>query len=218
MQCLLCQSPNSNAFKVVKKPERSYFHCEDCDFIFMNPAERLTSEEEKQRYDLHQNEESAGYLAFFDPLIKGVTDHFKAAGVESLALTSLDYGCGPTATLSKLLSAHGFETSNYDAFYFTDTETLKRTYHLITSTEVWEHLHNPKMEIERMLSLLKPGGILAIMTSAHKGEAAFHDWHYRRDLTHVGFFSERSMNWIAERFRLHVVKMKSPYFIFQKMF
>ncbi|WP_291515538.1 class I SAM-dependent methyltransferase [Bdellovibrio sp. ArHS] len=203
---------------MVKKPERSYFHCEDCDFIFMNPAERLSAVEEKQRYDLHQNQESAGYLAFFAPLIKAVVDHFRAAGVESTQLSSLDYGCGPTAMLSGLLQAEGFETANYDSFYYPETEVFKRTYHLITSTEVWEHLHNPKEDIERMLTLLKPGGILAVMTSAHKGEAAFHDWHYRRDLTHVGFFSERSMHWLTERFRLHTVKMKSPYFIFQKMF
>lgn len=217
MQCLLCENSQTAAFKVVKKPERSYFHCEQCDLIFMNPAERLTPPEEKQRYDLHQNESTAGYQAFLEPLVQRLEAHFRAADLDPSRLQVLDYGCGPTAYLSTLLLQKGFIPSNYDLYYFPDQDQLRKTYHAITSTEVWEHFYNPKEEIEKQLKLLKPGGLLAVMTSAHRGEAVFHDWHYRRDLTHVAFFSENSMQWLAERYRLQLIHQRSPYFIFQKL-
>ncbi len=218
MMCLLCQAPDSAPFKVEKKPERSYYHCAHCDLIFMNPAERLGPQAEKERYDLHENNSSAGYNAFLEPLVKELEEYFKAATLNPQQLTALDFGCGPTAHLSWLLSAKGFQVFNYDLYYFPDQDLLRRSYHFVTSTEVWEHLYHPREEIQRMIKMIKPGGLLGIMTSAHKGEAVFHDWHYRRDETHVTFFSEKSMKWIADNFRLQVVKAKSPYWIFSEAF
>lgn len=218
MNCLLCQSPDSAPFKVEKKPERSYFHCAECDLIFMNPTERLSPQDEKARYDNHENQGSAGHVAFLEPLVKDIDTYFKSAGLVRSQLSMLDFGCGPKPSLSVLFEMKGYKTSNYDLFYHPDQDQLRRTYHFVTSTEVWEHFYNPRQEIEKLLRLVKSGGLLGIMTSAHRGEAAFHDWHYRRDLTHVVFFSERSMEWIAREFKLHVLKAKSPYWIFQKVF
>lgn len=218
MDCLLCHTPHVAPFRVDKKPVHSYFHCAECDLIFMEPSERLGPEEEKQRYDLHENTNNAGHRDFFLPLVQGLEEHFKAAGISPSQLTSLDYGCGPSPVLSGLLSERGFKTHNYDLYYHPNQDELRRTYHLVTSTEVWEHLYAPRQEIERMLRLLKPGGLLGVMTSAHRGEAAFHDWHYRRDTTHVVFFSEKSMEWFAKTYKLQIVKMRSPYWIFQKLF
>lgn len=186
--------------------------------IFMNPAERLGYEEEKARYDNHENQGSPGHLGFLEPLVKSIDDYFHAAGLSRTQLSMLDFGCGPTPTLSTLFDLKGYKTTNYDIYYHPDQDQLRRSYHLVTSTEVWEHLHSPRQEIEKLIKLLKPGGLLGVMTSAHRGEAAFHDWYYRRDLTHVVFFSEKTMDWIANKFKLQVLKAKSPYWIFQKLF
>lgn len=216
MKCLLCETSHSASFKVDKKPERGYFRCATCDLIFMNPEERMAPQDEKARYDQHQNEGSAGYLSFLAPLVKDIDDYFNSAGIKSSQMSSLDFGCGPTAFLSSLFFDKGYRAYNYDLYYYPDQDQLRRTYHVITSTEVWEHFYSPRQEIECQLRLLKPGGLLGVMTSAHRGEAAFHDWHYRRDLTHVVFYSERTMTWIAQTYKLSVLKAKSPYWIFQK--
>ena len=218
MNCLLCQTPNAGAFKVEKKPERAYFSCAQCDLIFMEPEQRLGPLEEKARYDQHENEPTAGYNAFFEPLVKSIQEYFASAQLPPDQLTVLDYGSGPTELLSKIMTGKGFKTFNYDLYYNPNQEQLRRTYHVITCTEVWEHLYEPRRDIERILRLLKAGGVLGVMTSTHKGEAAFHDWHYRRDPTHVVFFSEKTMNWIAQEFKLQIIKSKSPYFLFQKMY
>lgn len=182
----------------------------------MNPAERLGPQEEKARYDLHQNEGAAGYFSFLEPLVKEIDSYLTTAGLSPSQLSALDFGCGPTTVLSNLFSEKGYKAYNYDIYYYPDQDLLRRNYHVITSTEVWEHFYHPKQEIEKQLRLLKGGGLLGVMTSAHRGEAAFHDWHYRRDLTHVSFFSEKTMKWVAETYKLHVHKAKSPYWIFQK--
>ncbi|MNK07384.1 bifunctional 3-demethylubiquinone-9 3-methyltransferase/ 2-octaprenyl-6-hydroxy phenol methylase [compost metagenome] len=217
MNCLLCQSSHTAPFKVEKKPERSYFHCAECDLIFMNPAERLTAEQEKARYDHHNTEDLQGYQAFLAPLVKDVVDYTEQAHMEPHKVHVLDYGCGPTAFLSALFEHKNMQVTNYDLFYRPDQDSLRRNYNVVTSTEVWEHFYNPREEISKLARMVKSGGWLAVMTSSHKGEAAFHDWHYRRDTTHVVFYSEKTMNWIAQAFSLQLLKAKSPYWIFKKI-
>ncbi|MBO9668342.1 MAG: class I SAM-dependent methyltransferase [Bdellovibrio sp.] len=216
MKCLLCESPNPAPFKVIRKPERGYYHCDTCDLIFMAPTERMTPVDEKARYDLHQNEDQAGYRAFLEPLAKDVDQFVEKTGRQTRDISILDFGCGPTAFLGANFIAKGYQVTNYDLYYFPDQDALRKSYHVVTSTEVWEHLYEPRAEIERQLRILKTGGILAVMTSAHKGEAHFHDWHYRRDMTHVTFFSEKTMQWLADHFKLQILKSKSPYWVFQK--
>lgn len=216
MDCILCQNQNTAVINVTKKPEHTYHMCSECDLIFMAPLERLSAREEMDRYNLHQNQGSAGHLAFLEPLIKDVNDYFKSANVDLSTLSALDFGCGPTPSLSSVLSMKGYKTFDYDLYYHPDQEAFRRNYHLITATEVFEHFQQPRVEIDKLVRLLKSGGLLAVMTSAHKGEAAFHDWHYRRDETHVTFYSEKTMEWIAHHYHLNILKAKSPYWIFQK--
>ena len=68
-----------------------------------------------------------------------------------------------------------------------------------TTTEVVEHLHCPADEFDRLDGLLRPGGLLAVMTSFQTNDAEFGKWHYRRDPTHVVFFREETFRLVAER-------------------
>ncbi|UYL09388.1 class I SAM-dependent methyltransferase [Bdellovibrio sp. SKB1291214] len=216
MKCVLCENPDSARFKVIKKPERSYYHCNSCDLIFMAPEDRMSAIDEKARYDQHQNEDQAGYRAFLAPLMKDVEEYTAKSGKSSNDMHLLDYGCGPTAFLGACFVSKDYQVTNYDLYYQPDQDALKKSYNIVTSTEVWEHFHNPKIDIETQLRTLKPGGLLAVMTSAHKGEAHFHDWHYRRDVSHVSFFSDKTMQWFAQKYNMKTVKAKSPYWVFKK--
>lgn len=217
MKCILCQTSHSAPFKVDKKPLRSYFHCAECDLIFLNPAERLAPQEEKTRYDQHDSHGSAGHGAFLEPLVKEIDGYISAAKVPRDTLSVFDFGCGPQPVLSQMFANKGYKTAHYDLYYHPNQDLLRKSYHVITSTEVWEHLYEPRKEIEILMKALKAGGLLGVMTSAHHGEAVFHDWHYRRDTTHVTFFSENTMNWLAKTYRLQIIKARSPYWVFQKM-
>jgi hypothetical protein len=216
MNCLLCQSSQTRAFSVLKRPPGHYFHCGECDLIFRDPEERLSAEEEKERYGGHQNNSSEGYRNFLNPLILDVDQYASSLGLARDDVMILDYGCGPTAFFSKMLSEKNYVTENYDIFFYTNQSPLQRLYDVIVSTEVWEHFYHPAEELEQLTKLLKPKALMAIMTSGHQGEEHFQDWYYRRDPTHVIFFSEKTMRWVARKFQLKLVKSQSPYWLFQR--
>jgi SAM-dependent methyltransferase len=183
----------------------------------MRQAQWLPRELEKARYDQHENGDSEGYRQFLKP----VFDEIEAFCTQSrYPCDILDYGCGPTAFFAKWLEEEGLgPVAKYDLHYFTDQGALQRPFDVLVCTEVWEHFHHPQEELEQLTKLLKPGGIFAVATATHPvvdDISVFYDWYYRRDLTHVVFYSETSMKWIAKKFGLVLLRATSPYWIFQK--
>ncbi|MBC7370581.1 MAG: class I SAM-dependent methyltransferase [Bdellovibrionaceae bacterium] len=215
MKCLVCASEKVEKFEVRRKPRGAYFHCPICDVIFMDPSERMRPEDEKLRYDMHENVSTQGYRKFFLPLIQEIDKFAALKNIHAPNLKILDFGCGPSAFLSVMLGEKNYRVTNYDIFYFTNQASLQHQYDVITCTEVWEHFYHPLEEIQQLTKLLNPGGLLGVMTSAHQGREHFEGWHYRRDPTHVVFFSERTMTWIADHFGLTLTKAQTPHWIFQ---
>lgn len=115
---------------------------------------------------------------------------------------ALDFGCGPGPVLADLMRDRGFEVEVYDPFFQPDKDVLEGPYDVITSTEVMEHVTGTIGAWETLVEALKPGGILAVMTHLHPGKEGFDGWWYHRDPTHIRFFSERTLSWIAARFDL----------------
>ena len=46
----------------------------------------------------------------------------------------------------------------FDPFYAPDSKVLEQQYDFITTTEVLEHLHHPRSELDQLWSCLKPRG------------------------------------------------------------
>jgi 2-polyprenyl-3-methyl-5-hydroxy-6-metoxy-1,4-benzoquinol methylase len=214
MKCPLCHNSESAFFTVENRPVRDYAHCPTCDLIWMRPAQWLPRELEKARYDHHENEASEGYRQFLEPILMELRA-LQARRTDPLQI--LDYGCGPTAFFAKWLRAEGFDVSRYDLHYFTDQGSLQRPYDVIVSTEVWEHFHHPREEIEQLTRMLKPGGHFAIATAAPPALSRFHDWYYRRDLTHVVFYSAKTMAWICQEWGFRLIRATSPYWLMEKL-
>ncbi len=188
--CPLCGSSSIILFS--HSENRDYEHCQDCDLVYVPTQFFVSSNEEKAKYDNHQNSPNdSGYCQFLDRLLVPLQEHLKE-GAEGL-----DFGSGPGPTLSVLMCERGFKMDIYDIFYHDRKEVFKREYDFITTTEVIEHLHHPLDEIERLWGCLKEGGVLGIMT-AFRVEA-FSSWYYKRDLTHIRFFTPKTFNWLAEK-------------------
>jgi hypothetical protein len=49
----------------------------------------------------------------------------------------------------------------------------------------------------RLDSLLEEGGWLGIMTNFYNNSIDFEDWYYRKDPTHVVFYTEQTLEVIA---------------------
>jgi hypothetical protein len=187
--CPLCQSSQTAHFLTAEN--REYHLCETCDLVFVPENFFVSKEEEKAKYDHHQNTpEDSGYCAFLDRLLLPLQEEL-AVGAKGL-----DFGSGPGPTLFLLMQERGYEMDIYDPFYHDNRAVFDKEYDFITSTEVIEHLHAPLKEIERLWGCLKEGGVLGLMT-AFRVEA-FSTWYYKRDLTHICFFTPTTFRWLAK--------------------
>lgn len=173
---------------------RPYLQCTVCRLVFVPPAQRLDAVREKAEYDLHDNDPAdPGYRRFLARLAGPLLARLPAAS------EGLDFGCGPGPALSMMLAAEGHRVALYDPFYAPDPEMLTRRYDFITASEVVEHLHRPGAELERLWGMLRPGGVLGLMTKLVIDADAFARWHYKNDPTHVCFFSRDTFAWLADR-------------------
>ncbi len=188
--CPLCDSPQSNEFACDKR--REYLRCCRCALVWVPPEYYLDRAAERSEYDKHNNDvHDPGYRRFLGRVFEPLRAEL-AAGAHGL-----DFGCGPGPALAHMLEEAGFTVSLYDPFYFPDPGALELDYDFITATEVVEHLHRPGHELDRLWRLLKPGGVLAVMTKLVIDAQAFARWHYKNDPTHVAFFSRETWRWWA---------------------
>jgi 2-polyprenyl-3-methyl-5-hydroxy-6-metoxy-1,4-benzoquinol methylase len=67
-----------------------------------------------------------------------------------------------------------------------------------------EHFYSPKNELDKILNLLKPNGMILIRTERHLGRDHFSSWYYHKDPTHVIFFSKSTFEFVAKRYNLFI--------------
>ncbi len=194
MNCPLCSTPSTTIY--FTDTFRSYFHCTCCDLVYADSSSYLIPSEEKSRYDLHNNDPmDPRYRKFlsrvFDPVKALITP----------GASGLDFGAGPGPTLSLMFEESGHDMKIFDLYYANHPEVLKpNSFDFVTCTEVIEHVQDAKNLIPMLFGLLKPGGPLALMTKLCTGLEQFKNWHYKKDPTHICFYSIETFNYIAEKF------------------
>lgn len=201
IECPLCHALQSLFF--CQDNRRQYFQCPQCQLVFADRQTLLTASEELAQYRLHQNDVAdLGYRRFLQRLATPLLNALPAQKRQGL-----DFGCGPGPLLALMLTEAGHDMAVWDPFFAKDDAVLLQQYDFICCSEAIEHFVNPAQEWLLWLSLLKPGGILAIMTKRYSSAEAFVNWHYKNDPTHVSFFSEQTFAYLARRdgFMLQVV-------------
>ncbi len=195
LPCPLCSSETTAA--CFEAHGRRFLGCSPCGLLFLHPADRLGPEAERARYETHENDpEDPRYRAF----LSRVTRPLMAAlppGAEGL-----DFGSGPGPTLSRIMEEGGFPAHIHDPFFAPAPHLLEgaERYDWITCTETAEHLFHPGAVFASFHRLLRPGGILGVMTEVVPGEEDDPPplaWYYLRDPTHVVLYRERTLGWIA---------------------
>ena len=161
----------------------------------MSPSQRPSRTAEIERYRQHRNcDDDAGYLAFLSRLADVMIQRTPAGA------RGLDFGSGTSTALARLLSNQGRQTDSYDPVFHAVDAALSTTYDFVTCSEVLEHVHEPRAFLDRVGRLLRPGGKLGIMTGMHDDRTDFATWWYARDATHVCFYNDATMQWIAREF------------------
>lgn len=193
--CSLCGTAPE---KTLSSKGRKLYHCGNCGLVYVETSARPSPEESRKRYLLHENGiEHAGYCDFLNRAVHA------AAPFLTTGSRGLDFGCGPSPTLSKLLEAEGFLMTDYDPLFF--DQPLAPSYDFIFSTECFEHFEAPKQDIARVTSRLRPGGVLTIMTELWDNGTDFEKWYYAADPTHISFYSTETLAFICKVFRFQPI-------------
>jgi len=199
--CKICGSKTRQVYDTQMK--KCYHICLDCQYIFLDDGEYVSRRDEKERYMEHNNSyENQGYRSF----LEGFLDQAVFPYGQSFA-SALDFGSGPEPVLSRIMKEkHGIETDIYDLHFSPEKVHIDKSYDLIVATEVLEHLKDPVETMEELSACLKKGGLLAVMTLFHyNDDEAFLGWHYRRDKTHIGFFTPRTLEKLGDLVGLSLI-------------
>ena len=190
MNCLLCTEPSVKLFLEVD--DKIYWKCGHCLFIFLDFKFRLSSSEEKSRYQEHNNDiHNSDYRLFLSKLFEPLRAKLGARS------RGLDFGCGPGPALAEMFKEEGYQMDIYDPFFFKDDVIFSKKYDFITCTEAIEHFFEPAKELKRLDSILVKEGFLGLMTTFLTDEKDFGQWYYRKDPTHVAFYQPKTFEVIA---------------------
>lgn len=210
LSCPLCDTGQAPLFHQDKR--RVYHRCCCCGLVFVPERFWLSAEKEHKHYSWHENNPTdLRYRKFLSRLCTPLLAYLEEGD------RGLDFGSGPGPTLSVMLEEAGFEMAIYDLFFADDPAVFEQRYAFVTATEVFEHLFRPKQEIERLLSILNPRGVLGIMTKLVLNQEKFATWHYKNDPTHVIFFSQQTLEWLAQAYCLTLTNVAADAFILQKI-
>lgn len=196
LSCRVCGCSATNVL-LIDRGNKAYHRCTTCQATFLDPSCFLASDAEYAHYLTHENAvDDAGYRTYLSKLADPLLARLRPAS------SGLDYGCGPALALAEMMREAGHGVSVFDAFFETDRSPLARTYDFVTCTETVEHFHLPDVEFKRLSGLLKPGGLLAVMTIFQTDDDRFENWRYRHDPTHVVFYREHTFAVLAQNLEM----------------
>ena len=201
MSCKICFS-DTKPYQNPHIPTR-YDYCPRCECIALDAAFKVSASQEKHQYDQHNNSlENTGYVQMFENFLD-----FFWERVSGITPKVLDFGSGPSPVLAQLMQKRGACVHCYDKFYHPDDAFQTHTYDLITSTEVFEHLDSPVQTLTLLTKHLHSGGYIALMTLFHPNKQEdFWAWWYRRDPTHITFFTSKTLEILADLCGLELVE------------
>lgn len=208
MNCRLCQQ---NTKHLLYYGKRTFMHCEACDSIQLALNDLPDRKVEKKRYTAHNNDSNDdGYVRFLQPMIDVVLQEQEATNL------GLDFGSGPQPVLSDILQSKGYAVSAYDPIFKNETSILDKSFDYILCCEVMEHFHNPYGAFKKLHSLLKPGGKLYCKTMLYDHDIDFDKWWYKNDITHVFFYSQKSLKYIQHAFGFSDLSVQEELICFKK--
>ncbi|WP_378183924.1 class I SAM-dependent methyltransferase [Aquimarina sp. SS2-1] len=208
MVCTLCTAKTTE-FSIVKG--KTYYHCSNCDGIMLPEACFLSKDEEKKRYDTHNNDiTDPDYQNFVSPIVDSIVIDYNKNH------KGLDFGSGSGPVITEMLRNQEYDIQTYDPFFDPNPQVLHTTYNYIACCEVMEHFFNPKKEFKLLYSLLKRGGRLYCKTNLYDKSIDFDFWWYKNDPTHVFFYTKKTLIWIKEYFNFNELIVSKKLITFKK--
>lgn len=190
MNCSLCKVAGCTLF--FKDRHRSFYFCPACELLFVPCNEHITVEDEKKRYELHDNSPgNSGYVRFLEEIVMTV----KALELKNPKI--LDFGSGKNMVLSGILQRTGRDCDSYDPLYEIGNGNCSKQYDILVLCEVIEHLRDLNHEIRMIKGMLEKDGVVVLRTNIYESREKFRTWWYKEDLTHINFFAMKTIEQFA---------------------
>jgi len=197
--------------------------CQDCSHVFANPAPRPSFIRTlySQVIDPLYEDEAEGRKKNFIRILSRLEKICPQKG------TLFDVGAA-TGILIHLASdrgweADGIEPSSWAVKYakknyglniqegsFEESSLPSNHYAVVTMVDIVEHMSFPLKAVQKALEILKPGGILCLVTPDIKSLAAriagSKWWHFRPG--HLGYFTAKSLNKLLDLTGFTIFKKK----------
>lgn len=205
LNCNICQTTTSEVFraKILGKYEAPYFQCPECGFLQLSNPHWLA-----ESYGSAITALDIGLLKrnleLREVVCAIVRTYFNASA------KFVDYG-GGYGVLVRLLRDRGLDFYRQDiyaenlfakSFDLADAGTTK--FELLTAFEVFEHLEDPVLEVEKMLAL--SDNILfstELQPIPHPTPETW--WYVLPEIgQHISLFSKKSLEALAKRMGLHL--------------
>lgn len=200
INCTLC---GAEAYFFRAARQRRYYQCNRCRSVLLDPDDYVSLQEEKERYEKHNNDvHDPRYQRFVLPIVEQVLNN------QTTTEKGLDYGAGTGPVITRLLRDRHYHILTYDPFFDNDPDLLESTYDYIVCNEVAEHFHHPFEEFHRLYHLLNARGKLYCMTQLYDERTDFEQWNYKNDETHVIFYHAKALEWIRDKLGFSTVHIK----------
>ena len=203
MECKIC-SANASIFsetKILNKYDIKYYQCYSCGFIQTEEPYWL-----EESYSEVINRSDIGLLSRNIELVK-ITKVLISFFFDRNA-KFIDYGAG-YGVFVRLMRDNGIKFYWKDAYcenlFAKDFEAIKsdEKYQALTAYEVFEHLVNPKEEIEKML-LYSDSILFSTYLLPPNNPKPGEWWYYAVDHgQHVSIYTKKSIGIIAQKYGLN---------------
>ncbi|TDH23322.1 class I SAM-dependent methyltransferase [Segetibacter sp. 3557_3] len=205
MNCKICNGVSTVLFsaRILNKYDTRYYKCGRCEFIQTEEPHWL-----EEAYASAITSLDLGLLSRNLVLIP-ITSALINKGFDPSG-KFLDYG-GGYGVFTRLMRDQGFDYYRYDIhcenlfakhFDIADTQDGSK-FQLATAFEVFEHLVDPKLELEKMLTMTD--SVFFSTELAPAGVSGNKDWWYFMPETgqHIAFYSVKSLTYLASLYQLN---------------
>lgn len=184
-----------------KNKPRTFYFCPECQGVFRDSAQFLSSAREKSRYEDHKNDlQDVRYLNYLQESLGIFKNHIPPQTI------GLDFGCGPSKGFEFLSQKENFRIYSWDKYFYPDFPLDPQTkFDFIICQEVVEHFTEPKKEFELLFKMLKDNGQIFIRTEAYpENPNEFVKWYYKDDPTHVFFYNTDVFKNLGQKMQFQV--------------
>lgn len=233
--CPLCGCPNYQAVFNIGK-DKKIVRCKSCSMVYLNPMP--TQKEMKvfynSKYFFHKEGIKYGYGNYLEleslfhvmyrnwlkqlvPYLENNQKQIKILEVGCAAGYFLDiakqagydvYGIEPSPIGTRAQNEYG---EHIYLSTFEETEFQNNFFDLVVFFDLLEHIDNPIMFFDKVVSYLKPGGVIVLTTpnigSIFRKLLGKYWFHFKID--HLNYFSKKTIRKLASRYNLKILVLKN---------